>query len=97
MSSFQIELTRESEADLEEVYQWYRAISQELADRFAKEVIVVIDSLAYFPLRFRVRFKNYRSISMSSFPYCIFYRVLGDRVQIAKVWHEKRDKGTLGI
>ena len=88
---FEIQLTSEAEQDLAEIYAWYLGKSELVAERFSSEAIATIDSLVYFPFRFSVRFNNYRSVSVHKFPYYVFYRILDNQVQIAKIWHHKRD------
>ena len=93
MKEYKIEFTAEAEEDLSGAYLWYQKVSGELANRFSSEAISAIETLKIFPNRFRIRFDRYRAISINNFPYLIFYRIKKDSVQIAKIWHTKRDYG----
>lgn len=91
MKKYTVEFSTEAEQDLSEAYVWYEKRSPELAKRFASEAITAIDSLYFLPNRFQVRFDQYRAVSIENFPYLIFYRIMDDSVQIARIWHMKRD------
>ncbi len=80
-------------ADLKDVWRYYaRVASVETADRILRDIAQQAARLEGDPLPGRDRDELRPGLrSLLAHPYTVFYRVEGDRAQIARVLHERRD------
>ena len=87
-----VRLSARATADLEEIADWIAADNPARADSFVDELVAKVGSLARHPRRFpqrRVGGESFRKATWRG--YLIFYRVLSDRVEIARIIHGSRD------
>ncbi len=54
-------------------WQWYEDRQQGLSDRFVKEVITKIREIEQTPDRYPTRYKAYKEVLVSTFPFLINY------------------------
>jgi hypothetical protein len=59
------------------------------------EVQGVIGSIAEKPLRYSIRFGNWRRANLRRFPHAVFYQVLDDEPVIFGVLHARQDHGPI--
>ena len=78
-------------AELIEARDWYAFRNADLADRFVAEVENVVARIAAAPQQFPVVHRNVRRARCRRFPYALFFRVVGDTVQVIACFHGKRD------
>jgi toxin ParE1/3/4 len=83
--------------DLREIWRHYaREASPEIADRILLEIAQTGERLAAQALIWRARDEVAPSLrSVLSQPYVIFYRIQGDRVEVARILHERRNSPEL--
>lgn len=62
-----------------------------LGTEFESEVQAVLDTIASHPDRYPVAVRDIREAPTHRFPYCVYYRVRGDRIMILSVFHQSRD------
>jgi plasmid stabilization system protein ParE len=78
--------------DLRGHRDWYRSKDRSLAQRFNREALMALDSLADSPLRWAVWHPaGYRRILLSVFPHSIVYRVDGTTVTVLGILHQQQD------
>lgn len=79
--------------DLKDVWRYYaRVASAEVADRIVYDMTQHAARLERNPLPGRERDELRPGLrSLLAHPYTIFYRVEGDRAEVARVLHERRD------
>ena len=83
---------RDAETDLLEIWTFHAEQSMDAAERIVRDITAQYDKLGTFPNMGRSRAEigpDYRSIPIGN--YVIYYRVLPDVVQIARVLHGRRD------
>ena len=77
--------------DLSRAIDWYDERSHGLGDRFRAAVDVCLDAIAENPERFGKSYHDLRVARLSRFPYVITFRIRGEVVQIAGVFHAASD------
>jgi plasmid stabilization system protein ParE len=88
--SFEVEITRFALNDLEEARDFYRQQGVELGDYFLDALLTDIESLAlYGGIHPRVD-RLYRLLSRR-FPYGIYYRIVGKKVEVIAVLDLRRN------
>ena len=77
--------------DLDSIFAYIDERSPAGALRVKSRIQQLITGLDDFPLAGReTGFRNMRALVAGRFPYLIFYRVVGDEVQIAHIRHAAR-------
>jgi plasmid stabilization system protein ParE len=77
--------------DLDEAWQFYESRQTGLGDQFEAAVEGVETRIAATPLMHQMIFKTVRRSMVPKFPYGVFYRVVGSRVEVIAVYHLHRD------
>ena len=89
--SFVIRNTTPAEHDAWEAVRWYEAREAGLGSRFLDAVAHAVASLAVNPMIYRQRRDGLRRIAVPGFEkYGVFYRVRGEEIFIAAVFHGAR-------
>ena len=89
---YQIKLKPSAEKDIEDITDYYFAISENLGLRFYFEFKESIENLKIYP-KFQLRYRNVRCIYLDSFPYLIHFQVSEELKEILfiAVLHTSRD------
>ncbi len=77
--------------DVAEAGQHYFDIDPQLELRFNTSLNVVLDLIAGRPELFAPLVKSVRRARLKTFPYAVYYRIIGSTVQVIGVLHDKRD------
>jgi plasmid stabilization system protein ParE len=85
----------EASADIRAARQWYRTISQQLANDFLVELHRSIGAARERPLTFPVVHRTFRRALVHRFPYALFFDPGEDRIIVVAVLHQARDPRTL--
>jgi hypothetical protein len=74
-------------------WEWYEERLQGLGDRFVMEVVSRIMDIENNPERYPTRFKSYKEISTTTFPFLIIYRIntREKSIRIVSVFHTSRN------
>lgn len=80
-----------AKADIEREARWYDNQKSGLGDEFADEVNRVVRVIGENPLRYSVRFGDWRRANLRRFPHAVFYQIFGDEIVIFAVLHAKQD------
>ncbi|GAA3923000.1 type II toxin-antitoxin system RelE/ParE family toxin [Microbacterium invictum] len=92
-----VRLTDLAAADLAEARNHYRAIADDLDQRFLDRLDLTIARLLAFPQGAPPvdGFPGVRRARMRQFPYGVFYRLDGNDILILRVLHTRRDPSAL--
>lgn len=91
MNSFQIRIHPFAELDIKHAKEWYNGKSDNLGDEFFIEVEKTISQLLYNPKQFPTVTKNIRKAVVKRFPFCIFYIVGANTIDVYAVFHNSRN------
>jgi toxin ParE1/3/4 len=81
----------EAQRDVLEARTWYDRQRRGLGADFAKEVLAALDRIMEAPSHYSVLIEDVRSCQTHRFPYLIYYRVAGERIEILAILHGHRD------
>lgn len=84
-------LRRTAEDELDRAAAWYATKREKLAAEFVAEVKATFAVIAEHPDRFGIAHEDVREAQLDRFPYCVYYRVLPERVLVLAVFHTARD------
>jgi toxin ParE1/3/4 len=79
-----------AENELNEAAAYYARAGPGLGEAFLSEVQQAVELLAATPLAGTVVDRDVRWWLVRRFPYSVFYRIVGDRIRILAVAHQKR-------
>ncbi len=84
-------LRDEAQAEFDEAFDWYDALRAGLGLEFVEIVQQCFDRISSQPLMCQVIYADIRKSVLRRRPYCVFYRVHTDRVEVIAVFHTSRD------
>jgi plasmid stabilization system protein ParE len=79
-----------AEADYQSALAWYRARSQQAADRFEAAVDAALQTIGDFPELYGLLDDQHRGCVLRRYPYTIVYRIVAGDVLIVAVAHARR-------
>jgi len=79
------------QTDIDEAYTWYENQQPGTGDDFLTAVEEVYDRLRRYPAVHRLVYRNVRRALARQFPYSVYYRIVGRRVEVIAVYHNRRD------
>lgn len=80
-----------AKGDIEQHARWYDERKPGLGEEFVDEVNRVIDIIGERPLRYNIRFGQWRRANLRRFPHAVFYQVLDNEPVVFAVLHAKRE------
>jgi len=80
----------EAESDLAEAQTWYDEQRVGLGDEFITAVESAFEPTRDFPQGYAVEYRQVRAAPLRRFPYVVFYRLIGEVVQVLAVMHGSR-------
>lgn len=80
-----------AKADIEREARWYDERNPGLGDDFVDEVNRVVRVIGERPLRYSIRFGDWRRANLRRFPHAVFYQVFGEQAVVFAVLHAKQD------
>lgn len=83
-------LREEAEQDLEDARQWYEKRSPGLGAEFIDAVRLQMQKIVDFPENFSICHLTVRRVTMSKYPYVLYYRVLEDLIEVLAVVHARQ-------
>jgi len=83
-------LSPAADREFEAAAAWYEQEAH-LGERFVEQVQEAPDRIGQMPELHALVYQNIRRVRVQRFPYNVFYRILGDRVEVVAVFHNKRD------
>ncbi|MDP1797391.1 MAG: type II toxin-antitoxin system RelE/ParE family toxin [Planctomycetaceae bacterium] len=80
----------EAEGDLAEGRDWYDARQDGLGTAFLTVVDEVLEHICQSPALYATSYKSVRRVRMKRFPYVVYYRIIGQGVEVLAVLHGSR-------
>ena len=93
MSSFDVEVLPEAEAEGREAFLWYFDRSPMAADAFRAELLDAIDGLSETARDWPEDANGTRHYHLRHFPFTVMYEVLGRNVTVYAIAHQRRRPG----
>ena len=93
MSSFDVEVLPEAEAEGREAFLWYFDRSPIAADAFRVELFDAIDGLSETARDWPEDANGTRHYHLRPFPFTVMYEVLGRNVTVYAIAHQRRRPG----
>ena len=95
MASYEVEISQDAEADLEDILAWYRQQNTEgLTDYFLAQVRIKLSQLAQHPFS-ATQWDNtsYRVAMIPRFPYRMFFAIneSAQTIRVLAVLHQRRN------
>lgn len=89
---YKVKLSLNVQEDLERIEKHYYLISEKIADKFILNLSKTFKILSLNP-HFSIKYKNYRTITLSKFPYIIFFEIdeLNFNVTIFTCFHTSQN------
>jgi len=78
-------------ADIEDAYVWYEAQRSGLGRAFRDSVDAALLLMAASPKAYPILHRDTRRALLRRFPYCLFYRLVGEQVVVVACMHAKRN------
>jgi len=89
--SLPIHFRPKAEQDLAEASAWYEEQQPGLGGRFLTQVSAALERVADNPEMYALVEEDIRACGLHRFPYLLYYRVLGERIEVLAVLHGSRD------
>jgi len=81
----------EALADVEDAFVWYETEQAGLGARFLQAVQSALDAILEFPDAFPVTHRGARRYLIERYPYCLYYRTVGEGLVVVALLHAARD------
>ncbi|MBL4586081.1 MAG: type II toxin-antitoxin system RelE/ParE family toxin [Flavobacteriales bacterium] len=88
--NYSVKVGAMAETDLSKTFYWYEEIREGLGNRFENDFRDAISQLKDNSFRCQIKYDGTRIIFLKIFPYGIHYRIRGNQVQVASVFHTSR-------
>jgi plasmid stabilization system protein ParE len=85
----------EAQQELIEAAIWYDDRQEGLGDRFIDAVSAQVVDICDMPERFPVVHNDVRQALLRRFPFVVYFRDLGKRIEVLSVFHASRDPESL--
>jgi len=79
------------QAEVDDTYQWYEQQRTGLGNEFLEALEAVYGRLQATPQMHRILQRDIRRALLRRFPFAVYYRFHGDRVEVIAVQHQRRD------
>ena len=93
--SFAVKVRRAAKADIRAAALWYETQRPKLGRDFLSQVGDTMVRLSQTPRMHQIIKANVRRALLQRFPYCVYYTVENQLVEIIGVFHARRDPATL--
>jgi plasmid stabilization system protein ParE len=81
----------EAEQDMIEGRDWYEGQREGLGIEFLTAVEDVFDRIREMPEMYPLEYKSVRRVGVTRFPYVVYYRLVGEDVEVLAVQHGSRN------
>jgi plasmid stabilization system protein ParE len=77
--------------EFDRAVDWYEDRRAGLGDRFSRHVLKLLDQIAANPQQYAEVENGMREARVPRFPYCVYFRLKTDTIQVVSVFHTSRD------
>lgn len=89
---YRLRILHQAREDMQKAAEWYNKQQDGLGERFLLEVIKTFVLAEANPLHYEEKFvKKFRFAPVRNFPYLVTFKIKGDVVVIAAVFHTSRN------
>ena len=81
-------LSPAADREFDEAATWYEQRAG-LGERFVERVQEALDRIGQAPELHSAIYQDVRRVRVQRFPYGVFYRILGDRIEVSAVFHDR--------
>ena len=89
--SLPIVFRRSAQCEFIEAAEWYEKRRTGRGAKFTAAVREVLERIAEQPESYSQVFEDVREALVSKYPYCVYYRVDGERILVLSIFHTSRD------
>jgi len=86
-----IRFTPDADTELAEARQWYAHQRQDLDLEFMESIDDALLRVVRNPHLYPIVYRNLRRAVVRRFPFAVFYEVTASEIQVAAVFHSRRD------
>lgn len=86
-----VDVSEAAEQDLAEAAVWYEERGAGLGADLVRRTREAMQRIALTPLIYPIAHGSLRRAGVKRFPYGVFFRAYDDRVEIAAIFHDRRD------
>ncbi len=87
-------VVEQAENDVREIIAYYHNEKEELAQKFEKALLDVLQYIEKKPEAFQIKQEQFRCGIIKKFPYLVVYEIEETKIVVYSVTHEKRDPET---
>lgn len=92
-----LEFHKQVAADISRIMDYYDDVTgPQLADEFYRELCLFFEKAAESPEAYSIRERDLRRVNLERFPYHFLFRIVGDRVRVLVIRHDRR-RPSLGL
>jgi toxin ParE1/3/4 len=84
-------IRKAARADIADAYRWYEDRSPGLGADFLQAVRLTLEAIERAPEQFPIALEDIRKVSLSRFPYVVYYVVFTRGISVIAVMHGRRD------
>ena len=88
----EIRFSTQATIELDNAIAWYESRQPNLGIEFLEEIENAVSKIAEHPERFPSEQLPIRHNTLRRFPFTIFYEAEQGMIQIAAIWHQKRNR-----
>ena len=92
--SLSLVFRRSAQCEFIEAAEWYEQRRSGRGAKFTAAVREVLNRIAVQPDFYALVLDDVREALVSRYPYCVYYRVEGDRILVLSIFHTSRDPAT---
>ena len=92
---FELDFLPAVKTDLRDISAWYDGQKEGLGDDFADAFIATLPILRTNPATFACCYRDFRHVMIERFPYAIYFRIVGVRVEVFRIYHGARSQAAL--
>ncbi|MGC4130568.1 MAG: type II toxin-antitoxin system RelE/ParE family toxin [Bergeyella sp.] len=84
---YQLLISEEAFWDIEDAVEYYSEISENLENRFLKQLKEGLSRITKYPLHYALKYKQIRICNFKNFPYQIHFSVEENRILVFGIFH----------
>lgn len=89
--TLEVRIRAAAQRDVEDASTWYEQRQLGLGTRFLGELAATYSRIAETPLLYRKLHRETRRVFLRSFPFAVYFRVVGDTAVVVAIMHASRD------
>lgn len=91
MPKYILEFHALAQEEVKDAYLYYESNSPGLGDKFLDSLDTLFDLISENPKLYSTDFNEIRKAPLKKFPFSIYYEIVGDKILVYSVFHQKRN------